>query len=55
MSIIYRIEKDLGLTLVRWDGLVTAEEFPCGHTEVAGLAPEDTPSPSLHGLGLFYW
>ncbi|HTS18819.1 MAG TPA: hypothetical protein VMP11_14690 [Verrucomicrobiae bacterium] len=27
MSIAYRIDKEIGLTLVRWDGTVTATEF----------------------------
>ena len=47
MPIRYSIEKDLGLTLVRWDGVVTAEEF-LAHTHKLSTDPDWPPSKYLH-------
>lgn len=47
MPIKYFINKDLGLTLVRWYGLVTAEEF-LAHTHKLTSDSDWPPFKSLH-------
>ena len=47
MPIVYSIEKDLGLTLVRWHGMVTAEEF-LAHTQKLSTDSHWPPSKYLH-------
>ena len=47
MPIMYSIDKDLGLTLVRWHGLVTAEEF-LAHTDKLSTDSHWPPSKYLH-------
>lgn len=47
MPIVYSIEKDLGLTLVRWHGMVTAEEF-LAHTQKLSTDSQWPPSKYLH-------
>jgi len=47
MPIRYSIEKDLGLTLVRWHGLVTAEEF-LAHTHKLTSDSDWPPFRFLH-------
>ena len=47
MPIKYFINKDLGLTLVRWHGLVTAEEF-LAHTHKLTSDSDWPPSRFLH-------
>jgi len=47
MSILYSIDKDGGLTLVRWHGMVTAEEF-LAHAHKLSTDPQWPPSKYLH-------
>lgn len=47
MPIKYFIDKDLGLTLVRWHGLVTAEEF-LAHTHKLSSDSDWPPFKCLH-------
>jgi len=47
MSIIYSIDRELGLTLVRWHGIVTAEEF-LAHTHKLSTDSDWPPSKYLH-------
>jgi hypothetical protein len=47
MPIIYSIDEDLGLTLVRWHGMVTAEEF-LAHTHQLSTDSHWPPSKYLH-------
>ena len=47
MSIMYSIDNDLGLTLVRWHGMVTAEEF-LAHTHKLSTDSHWPPSKYLH-------
>ena len=44
---MYTIEKDLGLTLVRWHGMVTAEEF-LAHAHKLSTDPHWPPFKYLH-------
>ena len=47
MPIMYSIDMDLGLTLVRWHGMVTAEEF-LAHTHKLSTDSHWPPSKYLH-------
>lgn len=47
MPIMYSIDVDLGLTLVRWHGMVTAEEF-LAHTHKLSTDSHWPPSKYLH-------
>lgn len=47
MPIMYSIDVDLGLTLVRWHGMVTADEF-LAHTHKLSTDSHWPPSKYLH-------
>ena len=47
MPITYSIDEDLGVTLVRWHGMVTAEEF-LAHTHKLSTDSHWPPSKYLH-------
>ncbi|HVM61511.1 MAG TPA: hypothetical protein VMV72_11670 [Verrucomicrobiae bacterium] len=47
MSIAYRIDKGMGFTLTRWDGVVTASEF-LTHVQKLSSDPDWPPARRLH-------